>query len=121
MLEKIDAPENVLAFRALGKIDKTDYETVLDPAIEKMIEQRGEIRLVYVLDEMFDGYSIAAGWEDSKLGFGHITKWERCAVVTSHEWVKHWVGMFRWLIPCSVKVFEVGKVDDAIAWAAADT
>jgi hypothetical protein len=121
VLEKLGCPQNVIAFRALGKIDRSDYENVLEPAVEQMINDQGEVRLVYVLDEMFDGYTISAGWEDTKLGLGHVTKWKRCAVVTSHDWVKHWIGMFRWLIPCSIKIFDADETERAIAWAAADS
>jgi hypothetical protein len=34
MLEPIASPENVLAFRAVGKIEKADYDDVLEPAVE---------------------------------------------------------------------------------------
>ncbi len=37
MLERIESPENVLAFRARGHIDKIDYEDVLEPAVEEML------------------------------------------------------------------------------------
>ena len=57
MLERIESPENVLAFRAVGKVEKTDYENTLDPAVTEMIERRDEIRFVYVLGDDFDGVS----------------------------------------------------------------
>ncbi|HXY95249.1 MAG TPA: STAS/SEC14 domain-containing protein [Acidimicrobiia bacterium] len=119
MLEGLQSPDTVLAFRAVGTVEESDYDTVLEPAVEQMMADRGQLRFVYVLGDEFDGYSFAAGWEDAKLGMSHLTKWKRCAVVTSHDWVRHFVGMFRWMMPGDLKVFELPDFDAAIAWAAA--
>lgn len=119
MLERIETSEPILAFRAVGKVEKSDYDTVLEPAVDAMVADRGELRLVYVLGDEFQGYSVAAGWEDTKLGLGHVTKWKRIAVVTDHDWLRHAVGMFRWMVPGDVKVFPLVQQADALAWAAA--
>jgi hypothetical protein len=118
MLERIESPESVLAFRAVGKIDKHDYDSVLEPAVHKMMDERGELRFVYVLGDAFDGYTFGAGWEDTKLGIGHLTKWKRCAVVSDREWVHHYLGMFRWMMPGELKVFPQSDEAQALAWAA---
>ena len=77
-----------------------------------------EIRFVYVLGDDFDGYSVAAGWEDTKLGIGHVSKWKRIAVVTNHDWTRHTVGMFGWMLPGNVKVFPLQEQAAAMEWAA---
>ncbi len=117
MLQRIESPDNVLAFRAVGKVEKADYETRLDPAVEAMIAEQGEVRFVYVLGDEFDAYTAGATWEDTKLGIGHVSKWKRIAVVTDHDWVRHVVGMFAWMVPGEVKTFPVDDEKDAIAWA----
>lgn len=118
MLQRIDAPDNVLAFRAVGKIEKSDYDAVLDPAVEAMIADKGEVRFVYVLGDEFDAYSAGATWADAKLGVGHPSKWKRIAVVTNHGWVHHVVGMFGWMVPGDVQTFPVADEAAAIEWAA---
>ena len=118
MLDRIESPESVLAFRAVGHIDKTDYERVLEPAVTEMLAERGEVRFVYVLGEEFEGYTLSAGWEDAKLGMSDFHKWKRCAVVTNHDWVRHLMGMFGWMMPGEMKVFDVGHETEAVAWAA---
>jgi hypothetical protein len=118
MLERIDSPENVLAVRAVGKVEKTDYENTLDPAIAEMIQHRDEVRFVYVLGEDFDGYSAHAVLQDAKLGMSHLSKWKRIAVVTDHDWIQHAVGMFGWMVPGDVKVFPVQEQAAAMEWAA---
>ena len=118
MLERLETPERVLAFRAVGKIEKSDYETVLEPAIEAMIADQGEVRFVYVLGDDFDAYTAGATWEDAKLGVSHASKWSRVAVVTDHDWVRHVVGMFGWVLPGEVKTFALDEQAAAIEWAA---
>ncbi len=118
MLQRIEAPDNVLAFRAVGKIERSDYNTVLAPAVEAMIADRGEVRFVYVLGDEFDAYTAGATWADAKLGIGHASKWKRIAVVTNHDWVSHVVGMFGWMVPGDVKTFAEDEERSAIDWAA---
>ena len=119
MLERIESPDAVLAFRAVGKIDKSDYDSVLEPAVYAMLAQHGELRFVYVLGDEYDGMSAAAAWEDAKLGIGHLTKWKRVGVVTDHDWLRKSISMFGWMMPGDVKTFTVAELDAAIEWAAA--
>lgn len=121
MIEPIaDAPERVLAFRAVGRIEAADYETVLTPAIEAAVAEQGKIRLVFELGSAFEGYSAGAAWEDVKLWTPHLTKWERSAVVTDHRWITDAIRVFRVLMPGDVKVFPAGELEAALAWAADD-
>ena len=118
MLERVESPENVRAVRAVGKVEKADYENTLDPAVAEMIKAQDEVRFVYVLGDDFDGYSVGAGWEDTKLGIGHRSKWKRIAVVSNHDWIRHAVGMFGWMVPGDVKVFPLQEQAAAMEWAA---
>jgi hypothetical protein len=118
MLERLASPENVLAFRAVGKVEASDYDYTLDPAVGDMLKSQDELRFVYVLGEDFEGYSLAAVWEDTKLGVGHVSQWKRIAVVSNHDWVRHALGMFGWMVPGEVKVFPLEAQTSALEWAA---
>ena len=118
MLQRIDTPDNVLGLRAVGKLEKSDYETVLEPAVDAMVASNGEVRLVYVLGDEYDGYTAGAAWEDAKLGISHASKWKRIAVVTNHDWMRHAVSMMGWMVPGEVKTFGVEEESKAIEWAA---
>lgn len=117
MIESIDAPEGVLAFRAVGEVRAADYDEVLRPALEAAREH-GKLRMVYVLGPEFDSYSAGAALEDAKLGLWHPGSWERVAIVTSHDALRHAVKAFGWMIPGEVAVFEADALDEALAWAA---
>jgi SpoIIAA-like len=69
-----------------------------------------------VLGADFTGFSGGAMWEDGKLGLGHITRWERIAVVAREAWVRHAVNAFGYLIPGEVMVFDLADEAGASAW-----
>ena len=118
MIEPIEpAPAGVLAFRAVGRVQAADYENVLAPAIDAAVAEHGKVRLVYELGDAFDGYSAGAAWEDMKIWAPHLTKWERCAVVTDHGWIRDALRVFGVFMPGDVRVFPTTELDDALAWA----
>ena len=118
VIERIEtAPAGVLAFRAVGKVEASDYESVLTPAIEAAVADHGRIRLVFELGSEFEGYSAGAAWEDLKLWTPHLRSWERCAVVTDKGWITDAIRVFRVVMPGEVKVFPAGELDAALAWA----
>jgi hypothetical protein len=55
-------------------------------------------------------------WDDAKFGIRHLTAFEKAAVVTNVAWVKDSVAFFRFLIPCSVKLFRNEELPAAMAW-----
>jgi SpoIIAA-like len=113
-----DLPANVLGVEASGKVTDDDYERVLIPAVRERLAADGKIRFIYVLGEEFEGWTMGAMWEDAKLGGGELTAWEKVAVVTDKDWLKHMVKAFGWMIPGEVRVFGLGELVDATAWAA---
>jgi hypothetical protein len=117
MLELIPAlPDNVVGVVAKGEVTKEDYEQRLIPAVEQTLAAHDKARLLYVLGAEFTGFSGGAMWEDGKLGLGHITRWERIAVVAREAWVRHAINVFGYLIPGEVKVFDLADEADAAAW-----
>ena len=35
-----------------------------------------------------------AAWQDAKVRMEHVTRWEKIAVVTGKEWIRHSVSIF---------------------------
>ena len=68
-------PETVVALRGTGHITKSDYETVLIPAVEAALKVRDKVRLYYEIGPDFGGYDPGAAWEDFKVGVKHFTRW----------------------------------------------
>ena len=120
MLDRIaDLPDNVVGFVAKGELTSGDYEKVLIPAVDHALEVHDKIRLLYVLGGEFDGLTAGAMWDDTRVGFSHITKWEKIAVVTDKDWVRHSVEIFGYLMPGEVKGFTPAEESAARTWVTA--
>lgn len=121
MLELLDDfPGTVLAVRASGHITKEDYDEVLVPAVEAAFARHPKLRVYYETAPDFSGYELGAMWEDFTLGIGHWTGWERVAIVTGKDWLKHAADAFRFFIPCPIKIFAPSEAAAARAWIAGD-
>jgi hypothetical protein len=109
-------PDNILAVTAHGTVTAQDYENVLLPAVEKALERHKKIRFLFRTGGDFSGYTAGAMWDDAKLGVRHLTAFEKIAVVSDVPWLVQTVRLFRFLIPCPVKVFSSEKLRDGEAW-----
>jgi len=52
-----------------------------------------------------------------KIGLEHLTGWERAAVVTDVDWIKHLVNAFRFMMPVNLRVFPAAQASEARALA----
>jgi hypothetical protein len=119
MIEQLAGfPDNVVAFRCKGRVTKADYDAVLLPAVGKALRTHEKVRLYYETGPDFS-LDPAAAWEDFKVGMHSITRWERIAVVTDVEWIKHAVGFFGFLMPGATKLFSGAEAAQARAWVCA--
>jgi SpoIIAA-like len=116
MIERLkDFPANVLAFVCRGKVSKADYDSVLVPVVNEALKNGGKLRLYY---ETAGDFSIEPGavWEDFKVGMEHLTRWERMAVVTDVDWIKHTMRFFSFMMPGELRAFPRSEAAQARAW-----
>jgi stage II sporulation SpoAA-like protein len=112
-------PDNVVAFAAKGRVTRRDYDEVLTPAVDEALKRHPKVRCYYELGSQFTGMDAGAAWEDFKLGIGHLTRWEKVAVVTDVDWIRHTMNAFRFLMPGEIKVFPTTEAAEARAWISA--
>ena len=112
-------PPNVVAFACHGHVTAADYKTVLVPAVVNMLRTPDKVRLYYETSADF-ALDPGAVWEDFKVGMEHFTRWERVAVVTDIDWIRHAVRFFSFLMPTTTKVFSSSDAASAREWIVAD-
>jgi len=99
MIERIaDMPDGTLGFEAIGEVTADDYRDVMVGPVHAMAEG-GKVRL--------------------EVGLSEPLHWERIALVTDVEWVRHLTAAFGWMVPGRFKTFAVADLDEAKAWTAA--
>ena len=119
MIELVEGlPGNVIAVNCTGHVTKSDYERVLIPVVESALKKQEKVRLYYRVGEEFEGIDPSAVLEDAKVGFSHLSRWERIAVVTDIEWIRLAIRAFAFLIPGPVKFFNLAQEAAARAWIA---
>jgi len=122
MVEQLtDLPPGTLGFRASGRIGSDEYRRMMEPIYATL--ERGEaLNIYFELAEDFHGLDLGALWQDLKaagsVGLKHRKSWERMALVTDKEWVRHGASAFGWLAPGELRLFEPSERDAALAWLA---
>jgi SpoIIAA-like len=111
--------ENVVAISASGRVDASDYENVLLPAVHAVLAKHKKVRVLYQLGADFESFTAGAMWDDMKLGLGHLAAWEKVAIVTDTQWIADATKFFRFAIPCPVKIFPTKDLNLAEGWIAA--
>jgi hypothetical protein len=109
-------PDNVVAITCHGRITREDYDTVLIPAVEKALQSNDKVRLLYDVGADFEGYDAGAAWEDFKVGMEHLSRWERIAVITDVEWIKHAMQLFSFVMPGKIQVYSIADAANARLW-----
>lgn len=109
-------PANVVGIMAKGQVTRKDYLEVVIPTVEDSLTRNAKLRLYYELGSEFAGIDPGAEWEDLKLGIEHPTRWERVAVVTDVAWIRHLVGVFRFVMPGELRVFTTAQASEARQW-----
>ena len=119
MIETIPGlPEGTLGFSFSGQVSSSDYETVLVPQLERAIEAQERVRTLLLFGQGFEGYDLAAAWEDTLVGLRHWKGFERIAVVTDVPWLRTTIRALGVLMPCPVELFPDSGEQDARRWLA---
>jgi hypothetical protein len=122
LIEKVsDLPPGTLGFRASGKITSDEYRQMIQP-IYAALERGEKLNIYFELADDFDGLDFGALLQDVKaagsVGLKHRSSWQRMALVTDKDWVRHGASAFGWLAPGELRLFEPSERDQARAWLA---
>ena len=102
--------------RATVKLTEKDYQEVLIPRLESLLEEYGKARLLFHMDEQFQGWELGALWDDAKFGLRHRNDFSKVAVVGGARWVEWGVKLFAPLMEGEVKTFPADQLPQAVDW-----
>jgi hypothetical protein len=57
-------------------------------------------------------------WDDTRLGFSHMTTFSRLAPATDEQWLRSGIKSLAMHKPTDIMVFDLAPLDDAKAWIA---
>jgi methionine synthase II (cobalamin-independent) len=116
MIQILNAPDNVVAFRASGEVTADDYKTIVAPAIKRLVEQIDEINFLFLIDTELENFTATAWLEDMMIGLKNFGKWNRAAIVTDSEATISFTNAFSYIAPGEFKGFKKASFDAALNW-----
>ena len=117
MIETIEGlPAGTVGFRLHGRVQGDDYDQVLVPELEKAIAEYDRIKALICFDADFEGYDLAAAWDDTLLGLRHWQGFARIAVVSDVAWLRTAIRAIGVLMPCPVQLFAADQEEQARRW-----
>lgn len=116
MIQIISAPDNTVAFRAMGEVTKEDYQNVVVPAVEELVERTKEINFLLVLDTEVKNFTMGAWMEDAMLGLKNFGRWNRAAIVSDSDEVISFTDKFSYIVPGEFKGFKKEDFNKALNW-----
>ena len=116
MIQLIKSPDNVAAFRVLGEVTKKDYEDVVVPAVEKLVNKNDELNFLLELDTDLGNYTMGAWFSDVMIGLKNFGKCHRAAIVTDSDKIISFTDAFSYIAPGEYKGFKKEELAVALLW-----
>jgi hypothetical protein len=106
----------VVGIRVAGKLTDADYKVELIPRLQSPFRQYGRLRVLFILDETFQGWDLHAAWDDALLGFQHRTDFQKIATVGAPSWVEVSIKLMGFLIRSEIRMFPRDQESSAWEW-----
>jgi len=120
MLEILDAPDHVGAYRLSGTLTEEDYEKVIAD-LEARLGRYERIGIVADLSGFHD-VTVRAGLMDLRYSFSKLfdlKRFPREALITDKQWLASMAQMMNPIVPfVEIRAFKSGEQQEALAWAA---
>lgn len=116
MIQVLNVPKNVVAFRALGEVTVHDYKTIIAPAVKQLVAQIDEINFLFLIDTDLENFSAMAWLEDAFIGLKNFGKWNRAAIVTDSESAISFTNAFSYAVPGEFRGYKKESYDQALHW-----
>lgn len=113
-----DLPSHVVGVKATGDVGKEDFEKVLIPALEDLVNRTGKINYLLYLDTGISNFTLGAWFKDVQLGLKNFKKWNKMAIVSDQRGVNTFSDVFGYVIPGDSKGFKISELEEAKIWVA---
>jgi hypothetical protein len=116
MLEVMsDSDRDALGLRAVGKLTRSDYRNVLVPTVESLLGTFGSLKVLLLLEEGFQGWSLRAAWANTQFDIKHRNDFGKVAVVGAPRWERWCVNVAaNCLMSGELRTYD--RADLAAAW-----
>ena len=120
MIELLDSPDHVVAYRVSGTLDGRDYDRMVE-TIEAKLKRHPKIGVYADMTGFTDitGEALAKDFRYNLEKLGEWSRFPRAALVTDKTWVKGLVKVLDPVFPqFEARTFDPGHEAEALTWAA---
>jgi len=104
----------ILDINLHGKLTSQDYKSLI-PGIERLIRDRGKLRILVTMHE-FDGWDLGALWEEIKREWKHFADVERLAIVSEETWQRRMACFCKPFTAAKLRHFTFDRLEQAYTW-----
>jgi len=120
MFVKMDqSTGDLIGFKVSGVLTDEDYQRVLIPEIQKVINQQGKVRLLWDMEE-FHGWDLHAAWDDLIYGFKINKNLSRIAILGDRQWEEWMAWVLEPFAQGELRYFHNSKLEEALEWLKED-
>lgn len=117
MIEPIcTVPYGMIAFAATGELTEKDFREVVLPASIEMIEIKGVLNFLMLIDSSIAPVSVGPWWQDALEELRALEKWNRLALLTRRGEFDKYNELIASFIPCPVKSYQIADYPRAMRW-----
>ncbi len=112
-----DSADNILAVRATGALTRADYRNVLAPHIRSLLDRFPTLRVMFVMDQGFSGWTLGGAWANTLLDLKHRHDFEKVALAGAPKWEEWCVKRAASaLMKGELRTFRGDQLTDAWHW-----
>jgi hypothetical protein len=116
MFQFLQGRNNVLEIRACGKLTSDDYRRALVPRLAAIHQRNGKVRVLFLMDETFEGWTLGAAWLNTSLDIRYRNAFEKLAIIGAPAWEEWCLKLVRLLVAGEIRTFPREHLDVARAW-----
>lgn len=105
-----------LDIRASGRLTSDDYRRTLAPRLESTLRRCEKLRVLILMDETFEGWTLGAAWLNTSLDIRYRNAFEKLAIVGAPAWEEWCVKLVRLLVRGEIRTFPREHLHHARAW-----
>lgn len=121
MIEILDAPDHVAAYRLSGTLTEEDYDRIIDD-LETRLSRHDRVAIFADMADFHD-ITVRAGVKDVRYSLsklGSLRRFPRSAVVSDKGWITMMARIASPLLPfAEIRAFAPGEREAALAWVSA--
>lgn len=109
--------DNIVGIRFTGKLRPADYQDVLKPHVESLLERNTTLRVLILIDESFAGWTLSAAWANTVFDLTHRRDFDKIAMVGAPKWEQWCVRTpARMLMRGELRTYPRDRLNQAREW-----